>query len=1125
MFCFKETFACMDEAYKPYGIRIESSSALWHKHARASEGSYTVYCTGNKYLLEMPMTGSFSMELAYLFEVLNNYAGISAFFGYDPESHTGYELRAEWHKHERTMVCTLFSIKEELYTAIASAVSENVDFPQAGTEYTLTVRMEAGELTAVSSDGTSASFVLPSCRGMLGFSRPDFVGSVSFRSVTASSDEIDVTPGEDVTVTIPTVNGGTMPLRVTYSTFTADGKPYLTATLDGGPQYRSDETYHPYPVNRVGQYAVERWFMTRPYIRVNGKAYHFSMGEVNLVDPHLAWKELLYPLMHFIDLPLSLTVPMNGAAVTDGAGYAFGYDELFVTGYRMQCGKNEFNFSHDGTYLGETVFPDTFRLCSPADKRAVQMIPDTVFDAETVRDHFARNHYFAENEEIVFRIFSHTDKSYITYEAELQNVFGERMEGLSVDDGVIRHDPLPVGVYRVNLTVYYGGEVLDEINTAFEVFDETGERCAPLESGLPVMFSMPNEQQYLDRDPFDPWNNGAPANLEHYFSCTAFTGYVAEHRRTWEVTKKFGRTWYVWLSNHRTMLEHDWHDHMDILKNADYVYYPSDYEWAVLRSDCSTEGQWAQMPKTVELLNEFLDTTEGARELVGYTRGGRVTDDHIAALHKYYQNAWYELLQSRVAACFAEQNETFTAINPKFKRACYGPFNVYVSHMRTSNLSESTGLASDDRLSDVIYTGFAQFEDYPYSCAYQTYRGAFGAGATLVNSPRLAIYPEQYKSARGGCIDGAVYYANPPIGAYVMPDWFNTSLTREYVYNTARKTEDGFAYWNTYGFMKSDLSDAEMDPFVRDWKYVLRHQPKRPYRSAVYVCQFDPEDNSFDGAYPGWRTPFNRSEEGVGYLYEVSRLAGLPSGFYASWETLLTVTAEDTDVVVLPSTRGVGEEVIAHIRALYEAGVSLIAVGRVDGLEDLFGVRYAPREVHFCGIDANGEHEAVYPFREPARYDACDAEVLMTADGTPVLYRRDRALLYNISPAAVGRAYFYADCQNARSSISPLLRRTSIALMRELSAPTAVCTTENCGVTLFEDTNGSTMLLVIDYSAHDQAKRNTVSEKTVMLTGIDMHGAAAVDGRPLRRLIGESGRLDGITVTLHPHESALIRLF
>ena len=1122
MFCFKENFECYDTAYKPYGIRIESSSALWHKHARASVGRYTVYCTGNKYLLEMPETAEFSMCLTYQFEVLDTYAGISVFFGYDPELHTGYVLRTEWHKQNRTMICSLLSIEKERYQTVTSAVSENIAFPCAGMEYSLSVRMEAGILTVAASDGAQASFSLVPRRGLLGFSRPDFVGSVSFCSIEAVSAEIDVTPGNCVNVTVPTVNGGTMPLYVTYNSFSADGKLYLTATLDGGPQYRSDETYHPYPVNRVGQYAVERWFMTRPYVCVNDKTYHFSMGEVNLADPFLAWKEILYPLMHFTDLPLSVTVPLDSDAIVE---YAFGYDELYVTGYRMQSGRNEFRFSHDGTYLGETVFPDTFRLRSPADKRAVQMIPDTVFDCETVRDHFARNHYFAEDEEIVFSIFAHTDKAYITYEAELQNVFGEYMEALPIADGIIHHAPLPVGVYHVHLTVFYGDMVLDEMHTAFEVFDETGERCAPLESGLPVMFSMPNEQQYLDRDPFDPWNNGAPANLEHYFSCTAFTGYVAEHRRIWEVTKMFGRSWYVWLSNHRTMLEHDWHDHMDILKNADYVYYPSDYEWAVLRSDCSAESQWAQMPKTVALLNEFLDTTEGARERVGYTRGERVTNDHIAALHKYYQNEWYALLQSRVTACFAEQNEMFTEINPKFKRACYGPFNVYVSHMRTSNLSESTGLASDDTLSDVIYTGFAQFEDYPYSCAYQTYRGAFGAGATLVNAPRLAIYPEQYKSARGGCIDGAVYYANPPVGAYVMPDWFNTSLTREYVYNTARKTEDGFAYWNTYGFMKSDLSDAEIAPFIHDWKYVLRYQPKKPFRSAVYVCQFDAEDNSFDGEYPGWRTPFNRSEEGVGYLYEISRLAGLPSGFFASWETLLTVTAEDTDVVVLPSTRGVEEKVIAHIRALYDAGVSLIAVGLVDGLEDLFGVRYAPREVHFCGIDANGEHEAVYPFSEPARYDAVGAEVLMTADGTPVLYRRDRTLLYNISPAAVGRAYFYADCQNARSSISPLLRKTSIALMHDLSVPTAVCTTENCGITVFEDTNGNTMLLIIDYSVHDQAKRNTVSEKTVMLTGIEVRNAEAVDGRAVRRLIGRNDRLDGITVSLHPHESALIRLF
>jgi len=335
MFYFKENFTCHDTAYKPYGIRIESSSALWHKHARAFDGKYTVYCTGNKYLLEMPQTTDFSLRMTYLFEVLNTYAGISLFFGYDPELHTGYELRTEWRKHDRTMICTLFSIEKEQYRIVTSVVSENIVFPCAGIEYSLSVRMEADILIMEASDGTQVSFALTPRCGLLGFSRPDFVGNVSFCSIDATSAEIDVTLGNCVTVTVPTVNGGTMPLCVTYSSFSADGKPYLTATLDGGPQYRSDETYHPYPVNRVGQYAVERWFMMRPYVCVNGKTYHFSMGEVNLADPHLAWKEILYPLMHFTDLPLSVTVPLDSDEIAE---YTFGYDELYVTGYRMQSG-------------------------------------------------------------------------------------------------------------------------------------------------------------------------------------------------------------------------------------------------------------------------------------------------------------------------------------------------------------------------------------------------------------------------------------------------------------------------------------------------------------------------------------------------------------------------------------------------------------------------------------------------------------------------------------------------------------------------------------------------------------------------------------------------------------------
>ena len=165
---------------------------------------------------------------------------------------------------------------------------------------------------------------------------------------------------------------------------------------------------------------------------------------------------------------------------------------------------------------------------------------------------------------------------------------------------------------------------------------------------------------------------------------------------------------------------------------------------------------------------------------------------------------------------FSRQNELFRSYNPNFKRACYGPFNVYTSTMRTYKESEMYGFETGDTLSDAIYTGFAQFEDYPASCAYQTYRGAFGAGTTLTNAPRLTIYPEQYTTSRGGIIDGAVYFAHPPIGAYRVPLWFNTTHAREYVYNTPTKPPDGFRYWGTYGFMNADFSPEETEAFVRD---------------------------------------------------------------------------------------------------------------------------------------------------------------------------------------------------------------------------------------------------------------------------------------------------------------------
>ena len=1124
MYLFCENFKLYDENYKPYGVRIQSSSTLWHKHAMCGADGYSVACTGNKYFFETPELKSFKSTVKFKFGALHNYASVSFFLGYSFADFCGYELRIEWKKDRRELLYRVLRIHEErIPTEVESRTETDVAFAEIGKEYVLNVSYEGKKLVCDIEGYNAAEFDMDIRSGFVGVSRPHFIGTVLFTSATVSSDSIEeklIAP--TVKVEIPLANGGTMPLTMEYKLFEVDGKPYLTATLDGGPQYRTVENYNPFPCNRRGQYVVEQWFMVDPYIKYNGKKYFLKMGELNLSDPGIAWKEILYPSMNFSLLPLSVTVPVESAQAEK---YSFGYDDLRIICCAMQRGGAEFNFAPDGKYLGETVPEDTFSLRSPADKKAVKMIPKTVFDYSTVKKHFEDNHYFAEDEDISFELIANTKKDYITYKAELQDVYGDAIEELGIVDGIIQHPPMPVGVYRIFLSVYFGDKLLKTVDTVFEVFDETGKRCAPIESGLPFQFSMTNEVQYNERDPFDPWNTMPNCNTEHYYACTAYTGHVGEYKRTWEVTKLFGRQWYVWLGNHRSMVDHNIERHMDIVKNADYLYYPSDYEWGVLRSDFYTPYCWDIMKnesKTYDLLNEFLDSMDGARERLGLERGARVTRSVIANLYKYYKKEWYALAHEKIKEAFVAQNEMFKKINPNFKRACYGPFNVYVSTMRTIKLSEAYGFKDGDTISHDIYTGFAQFEDYPMSCAYQTWRGPFGLGASLVKAPDLIAYPEQGASSKGGCIDGAVYFAYPPIGKKITPPWFNTTHAREFVYNTARKTEDGYAYWNTYGFMKNDLPREDDETFVKEWKHVLRHKPKSHMKSSVFVCEFDESDDGFDGNFQGWLTPHNVSEEGVGYLYETTRMAGIPSGVFTDWKALMTITPEDTDLLVLPSTIGAPDEAIAKIRELYARGVALIAVSRVDGLEDIFGVRYAPKNVKFNLIEADGESEGAYPYEEEARYESNGADCILKASGVPAIFKHGRAALLNISPNALGRVYFYPKAENARSSNNELVRKTVKNLILELTSPIAI--SDGAGITMLKDVSGNTILVAIDYSRHDQSELELERESVIRFNEGEYTDAESVTGIPMRKLISKSGRLDGVVLTLRQHESAIVKL-
>ena len=1114
MFNFKESFKLYDENYKPYGIEIEACNHLWHKHIRPVREGMAIAAVGNKYFLKVPEVSEYSVDYEFSFNYITDKASATLYSGYERVGRSGYEIILTWNKTEGSLEAILRTLNDDRTEKEEKKTVKTDFFPDAGKVCRVTLTSSENRLTVKAENAEHINFSVAPRKGAVGFGRPNFIGEIIYESATFTANIETKTVNAPVKVEIPLLEGGTMPLTVEYELYECKGERYLKATLDGGPSYREKYPYYD-PEGTRNQYAVEQWYMTRPYFAFGGEKFYFSMGNINTSDG-MHWKGILDVFLGMVDFPVSLTVPVKKV----DSDYSFGYEHLWVKGYSMQQGKGEYNFSKNGEYLGKTAFPDTFELRSPDDKYAVSMIEDSVYEAEVVRDHLRRNHFFSDDEEINFTVFTNTEKKYITYKAELRNVFDETMEELTVDEsGRMTHSPLPVGVYRVHLFVYYGGEIFRELNTVFEVFDKEGKKCAPLESGLPVLFSTPNEQKYLDRDKFDPWNPGKPDNTEHFYALSAFLPYVGERKRVWEVIKKFGRKWYAWLTNriYGTHGEATPEKHPEVVKNADYLRYDHDF---LAGAYCYWAGKC-----TYEFFEDYLDSTEGARETVGHRRGEEYTmTEHFKLLSNYKTDFFEKFVNESVSRREKDVKKLYSH-NPDLKFAGYGPYAIYAAYLRSYSLLEYHAFPTDRRLFDLFFSGFCQFEDYPASCAYRTYRGPFGVGTMLAKIPELVFYPEQYKASIGGCIDGHVKFANPPLGKYGMPLWFNTTLAREYVYNSAVKTKDGYSFWDTYGFMHGDYPQEQDDAFIKDWKYILRHKPLKMKKSPIFFAEFPKWESRVESDFcteQNWRVFLNSSEEGIAHLYETARLFGLPMGAYAPWDALDTLTENDTDLIILPTTVGLSEKRLQKLRKLYKNGVSLFAVSRVDGLEDLFGVEYSPEEKRIYTLEAEGITEDIYPYSDTFNYRSKGAECVMTASGNPVYFTYGRTALLNVAAYSVGRIHFKEHPYLGRTTNSPLYFDVTARLLYKLTSPFATAEKE-LGVTLFEDESGNDMLFAVDYSRYDGSEMYREKEYAVTLNA-DYTDCESVDGKPIRKLISESGRLDAIVIRLRQHESALIKL-
>jgi len=1131
---FHEAFQCFGEKNIPYGMRVEKDTIYTHEHTRVEDGVFYITCTGNHFLCRTPHLRTFDAEIILNSHYHNGYTGFRFLFGYDSIRRTGYALnfRMEHNKLEMD-----FSAVQRRKNSIIEKAE--LDFPDPG-ENKLTLSVSTDGTTVSGSVGEiHFSYTLPGeyCAGEIGISMLNGMEIGMYGFTVTSNDPLEyrvIAP--EKTVEIPLRGGGNMPYTLTYSVHQYDNQPYLSYSFDGGAQYR--EQYPDYP-RETGQYCVEQDRITDPYVALYDSRTEESLchamiyhGMRATTDPGLVW-QVLRSYFQVIDLPAKGTIPLQDGIDWDHLQISFGYGHKGARGYMMQSETDiEYIFDFatgEEIYQGKARSAEYIELTSYSEK-TIARVPKTIYDYDAVIYHLQNNHFFEENESISFDAVIHCSKdpAFLTVKADLQDVYGEyikNMDCVPTETGYsFSCGALPVGVYRIFVTVFYGDKPCLERDVVFEVYDPAGVRCAPLESGLPFLFSTPNEQKYLDRDAFDLYTPVPDCDMEHFYSCSAMPGDIGVRKKIWESNKLFARPWYVWNSPHRTITREEFKAFgEEILRHCDYCYYPEKHEWGVMRHDYFQLRSYNNTG-LMEYLHDFLALHPEYD--FGITPGSTTLNmSQLKALLTTCLSEWMDYANKRVGEDTRAQTEWMRSMNPGIKRACYGVFPVYSGPMTTHHSCKYIGHAPDCSLADYTYDGFGQLEDYPYSCSYHTYHGPYFVTHALLHNPGLAIYPEQYTASAGGCIDGAVKDAHPPLGKYDMPPYFNITLSYEYVYNTAHLTPEGFRFWTKRGFMQRDFSPAFVDTFVRGWKNVTRHEPVRPLRAAAYLSEI-PGDEDIMKFTESDQSISNRSNMGLTYLFETARLGGLPCGFAVTYDTLLNLTPDMTDCVVLPSLKDAPAAVISHLRKLHESGVALAAVSRVDGLEDIFGVEYAPQTVEIDCLASDDTEEPICPDTANLFYIPTDAKTVLWAVGTdgksyPAILRNGNALLLNAPTDELGRAKNrFWPIYNA-PNISALLREVLTAQLQTLAQPTAQA--DNCGITLLEDQNGDTLLLAVNYSNYELASPERLFPAEVRIHLDSFAGAEPLHGEQPTLLL-ENGTLRGVCLQLHHQECALLRL-
>jgi len=1158
MFQLYDDFKVYDDNLQPLSLEAERHTSVDNMHCAVANGEFGFNSIGNRLILKTPELSRFHLELKFGFTCLYEFdPNFTVLFHYNRKTRQGKGLTVRY-SLEKKLVLSLITLDKMKVKEMASAILAGVSMTD---EDRLMLTMEVGnDAVRGDIDGKPFAFTCEAGCGYVAIERKNYIGQWLIQSINLTSDEPleETVLVPETTVDIPLRNGGDIPYRLTWSVKRLGGRLYLDTVLSGGTPSRKKNKE-----DRPGQYVVETDTVTDPYVRVSRgereeKCYLFR-GSINLVDPNVWW-DCLIEYWKMPEYPVARRFALPEMLLGEDTTISYGYAKFRAKGYAMQAGgPSEFIYDLQGNllYEGDELAETLYELQSPADKKAVGLVPEDIWNPQEVSDHLKKNHYFAVDEDISLTLvvrtklnpkaFEVTARFRDIYDRETLAEFTPASEvspwkfGYQELRFAVSHAPMEEKLYRVSFTVFYGGAVLNTYERVFEVYDTESKLSPAQASGLPYVFSMPNEQKWLSRNTFDLWNPMASCDVEHYISCITDTPHEARQKQVWKTIKPFKRDWFVWLGNRTTR---DWsvENNLDLIENCDYIQtgdgLPQSIHWLTT---------YTYNPDCIRMMQKFLDLhPELARKLsfqlpdpdrmkkiqMKVDEAGEnhadvaLTWDNMKKFMDLCYPQWYEYYMTAREERSLQKMAMLRELNPGIKRSSYGPFNQYGSATASYHSARILTWRPDECLTKIL-DGFFVYEDYPFACSYPTYRGTYCLTTTLLHSPDAVLYPEQYaggdnKDSLGGCIDGAVKFAHAPMGAYWIQPYQLSTHSFEYAFNTARRVSGGYRYWDTYGFHRADYPHQKWDRVVKDWKYVLDYKPSRPYKTHGYVAEYTIQEDVFDNEIENLHRIYgikNRSEDSHGFLHDCSREAGLNAGFAIRFDTLKELNPAECDMLYIPTLKNVDPEVVAQLRRLYEQGVGLVAVSCIDGLEDIFGVTANNRKVKVDTLEIGEEQEYIYPLETEFFYEPTDAQVLASVNGGPLVLRKDRAMLINAPTTDIGYECHEGNSKG-RKNVSPLLKKAMRGFLRDLARP-SILGQELLGPTLFETEKGETILMAIDYSPMDNIERDA-RPVTVALNQKGFQNA--VSDRDIMILRDENGDICQLRFRILPQESVFIKL-